>query len=112
MYSRRLAANTTSVFLGCLELVVLRVNRTTLVNELDGYRSKKKHDPDRFIGMVKKPGDPPTNTHLEKLKFLVRGSPKLRNVLIEIKKRILNPEGTNDPRPHKLLGICDIPLPA
>jgi hypothetical protein len=41
--SRRLAANTTSVFLGCLELVVLRVNRTTLVNELDGYRFKKKN---------------------------------------------------------------------
>lgn len=111
MYSRRLAVNTTSVLLGRLELVVLRVNRTTLVNELDGYRSKK-HDVDWFIGMVKKPGDPPTNTHLEKLKFLVWGSPKLRNVLVEIKKTILDPEGTNNPRPRKLLGICDIPLPA
>ena len=72
----------------------------------------KKHDVDWFIGMVKKPGDPPTNTHLEKLKFLVWGSPKLRNVLVEIKKTILDPEGTNNPRPRKRLGICDIPLAA
>lgn len=72
MYSRRLAINTTFVLLARLELVTLRLNRTTLVNELEGYRSKN-HDMDWSISMVKKPGDPPTNTHLETLKFLVWG---------------------------------------
>jgi hypothetical protein len=46
------------------------------------------------------------------LEFLVLGSPKLRNVLLEVKKTILDLEDTPGPKPRKLLGICDTPLAA
>lgn len=88
------------------KLTALRINRTTLVDELDGYRSRK-HDVNWFMKMVKRNGDSAAHTHLEKLKFLTWGSPNLRAVLSEVKKTILDPEGSPSPNPRKLLAVCD-----
>src|SRR5437762_1012200 len=38
-----------------------------------------------FIDIVKSPGDSPTNTGLEKLRFLAYGSPALRYILSQIR---------------------------
>jgi hypothetical protein len=60
-----------------------------------------------FIDIVKRPSDPPTNTGLEKLRFLTHGSPTLRYILSQIRDYVLptKADGTYE----KLLITEDLP---
>jgi Helicase conserved C-terminal domain len=59
--------------------------------------------------MTRRKGDPPTNTRLEKIKYLCEGSPKLRYQLVQIRDSILRKSNPSDTQSKKLLGVEDCP---
>lgn len=103
---RRLTINSASVLLSRLESTLKQVGQTTFSKDVEGFRVRN-HGLDFLLRMVHRPGDPPINTQMEKIKFLAYGSPKLRGLLAMVRDKVLL---ANEGMHGKLLITEQIPV--
>ena len=103
---RHLTMISGSVLMDRFDRVVSKLGMSTLVGDMQKFRNLNL-TAHHFIDIVKRPGDPPTNTGVEKLKFLSYGSPTLRYILSQIRDYVLPTEA--DGTYEKLLITEDLP---
>ncbi len=106
---RKLTVTASSVLLDRFDRTLSKVKKNTLVGDMAVLRSRGFNG-HHFIHMVKRTGDPSTQTGLEKLRFLTFGSSDLRYILYQINTYVLPPTSSHGKR--KILLYEDVSLSA
>jgi hypothetical protein len=106
---RRLTVAASSVLLDRFETTLRACGRTGLVGDMSVLR-EKGFTAHNLVPMVKRPGDPETQTGVEYLRFLTFGSPKLRFILYQIHTYVL--PASSSGQYQKLMLTEAVPLSA
>lgn len=107
---RKLTIAASSVFLDQFDKTLDRVGKTSLVGDMEKLRTMA-FNAYHFLQMVKRQGDVPVNTGLEKLKMLTYGSSALKYISHEVNTYYVLPPNTAGAK-RKLLLCEDMPLTA
>lgn len=78
-----------STWLARFNLYMRKANRSTLVEEMDGWRTRGFNGED-FVDWIRRPGDPIVRTRGDYIRYLCEGSPILRAIFAEIHKHVLS----------------------
>jgi hypothetical protein len=106
---RHLTIASCSLLLSRLDRMLRKVGRNTLVDDITLFRTKglSAH---HIVDLVRRQGDPPVRTGMEKLRFLLYGAPTLRYILHQIHHYVLPHTVTG--KKNKILITEDVPLNA
>lgn len=106
---RKLTVTASSVLLYRFDQTLTSVNKSSLVQDMMALRNKG-FNAHHFISMVKRRGDPVTDTVRDKARFMCYGSPALRFVYSQLHTYVL--PSSSSQKPRKLLLCEDVPLTA